>query len=306
MILPTGWFWETHTANRHNYRSGQSLKAIVQVEVEAIAEVIVNAWPFQWRQVDTWLRKYIYPYIYIYIVILDRNDYIDKVERDLNYGSFDILGSDPWSSYYHIVKDWGDKWVEKGEITQPLVDCILNVNARPGKNYGLIKTHKPNNPIRLITSGNGTAAENLSLLTEYFLHSCVKKEPQILIDTTALLNKVTEINNKFSPFPAGTLLVSWDVISMYPSIDNKVSLPACKEALDRREHTSPSTECLLEAIKITLECNNSIFNKKHYRQNRGTAMGPHNACSYADLTMTTIDRIFDVNNRPDDVLFPPD
>ena len=162
--------------------------------------------------------------------------------------------------------------------------------------------HKPNNPVRLITSGNGTAVENLSLFTEYLLHPCVKKEPQILIDTTALLNKVTEINNKFSPFPAGTLLVSWDVISMYPSIDNKVGLAACKEALDRREHTSPSTECLLEVIKITLECNNSVFNKKHNRQNRGTAMGPHNACSYADLAMTTIDRrILDVNNRPDDV-----
>ena len=141
--------------------------------------------------------------------------------------------------------------MEKSKITQPYVDCILNVNARPGKNYGLIKTHKPNNPIRLITSGNGTAVENLSLYTEYYLHPCVKKEPQILIDTTALLNKVIEINNKFSPFPAGTLLVSWDIISMYPSIDNKVDLAACKEALDRREHTSPSTECLLEAIKIT-------------------------------------------------------
>ena len=111
---------------------------------------------------------------------MDRNDYIDKVERNLNDGSFDILRSDPLLSYYHIVKDWGDKWVEKGEITQPLVDCILNVNARPGKNYGLIKTHKPNNPIRLITSGNGTAVENLSLFTEHFLHPCVKKEPQSL------------------------------------------------------------------------------------------------------------------------------
>ena len=62
------------------------------------------------------------------------------------------------------------------------------------------------------------------------LHPCVKKEPQILVDMTALLNKVTEINNKFSPFPAGTLLVSWDVISMYPSTDNKVGPAACKEA----------------------------------------------------------------------------
>ena len=101
-------------------------------------------------------------------VILDRSDYINKVERNLNDGSFDILGSDPSLSYYHIVKDWGDKWMVKGKITQLLLDCILNVNARPGKNYGLIKTHKPNNPIRLITSGNGTAVQNLSLFTEYF------------------------------------------------------------------------------------------------------------------------------------------
>ena len=94
---------------------------------------------------------------------------------------------------------------------------------------------------------------------------------------------------------------------MYPSIDNEVSLAACKEALDHREKLSPSTECLLEAIKITLECNNSTFNKNHYRQNRGTAMGPHNACSYADLAMTVIDtKILDVNKWPNDVLFPPD
>ena len=82
---------------------------------------------------------------------------------------------------------------------------------------------------------------------------------------------------------------------MYPSTDNEVCLPACKEALDCGEKLPPSTECLLEAIKITLECNNSTFNKKHH-QNQGTAMGPHNACSYADLAMTVTDRkILDIN-----------
>ena len=79
---------------------------------------------------------------------------------------------------------------------------------------------------------------------------------------------------------------------MYPSIDNEVCLAACKEVLDRREELSPSTECLLEAIKITLECNNSTFNKKYYRQNRGRAMGPRSAYSYANLTMTTTDKKF--------------
>ena len=198
--------------------------------------------------------------------------------------------------------------MNNGEITQPLSGCIINSDAkRPGKNYGLIETHKPNNPIRLITSGNGTAVENLSLFTGYFLHPCVKKEQQTRIDTTALLKKVKNINRRFSPFPRGTLLVSWDVISMYPSIDNEMGLSACKAALHRRGKLSPSTDCLLEAIKITLECNNFTFNNKHYRQNRGTAMAPYNACSYADLAMTTIDhKILNTNTGPNNITYPPD
>ena len=94
---------------------------------------------------------------------------------------------------------------------------------------------------------------------------------------------------------------------VHPSIDNEVGLGACNAALDRRDKLSHSTDCLLEAIKITLECNNSTFNYKHYRQNRGTAMGPHNACSYVDLAMTTIDhKILDTNTRPNEITFPPD
>ena len=36
-------------------------------------------------------------------------------------------------------------------------------------------------------------------------------------------------------------------------------------------------------------------------------MGQHNACSYADLAMTTIDhKIIDTNTGQNDVTFPPD
>ena len=173
-------------------------------------------------------------------VILDRSDYVDKVEPNLTDGSFDLLPCYPSSSYYQIVKDCGAKWVDKGEVTQRLLDCILNVRDKPGKNYSLIKTHKPNNPIRLITSGNGTVVEHLFWFTEYFVHPCIKKEPQILLDTTALLKRVEDIDRRFSLFPAGTLLVSWDVVSMYPSIDNEVRLSSCKAALNRREKLSPA------------------------------------------------------------------
>ena len=80
-------------------------------------------------------------------VILDRQDYIDKVESNLNDGSLDVLPSDPSIIFTETVKNWGEKWINMGEIAEPLLDCILNSKARPGINCGLIKTHKPCNPI---------------------------------------------------------------------------------------------------------------------------------------------------------------
>ena len=68
----------------------------------------------------------------------------------------------------------------------------------------------------------------------------------------SLLNIIEEINND-GPFPAGTLLVSWDVVSMFPNIDNNLDLTAVKNALDTRERQMPSMKCFLEAVKISLD-----------------------------------------------------
>ena len=43
-------------------------------------------------------------------------------------------------------------------------------NSRPGKMYGKIKTHKTDNPIRVITSGCNTSVEHLSIFVEKVLY----------------------------------------------------------------------------------------------------------------------------------------
>ena len=68
-------------------------------------------------------------------------------------------------------------------------------------------------------------------------------------------------------------------------------MEACRKALDNREKLKPSTDCIMEAIELTFENNNSTFNGKHYLQIDGTAMGPKNACSYADINVS------DINNK---------
>lgn len=141
----------------------------------------------------------------------------------------------------------------------------------------------------MITSCCGTAIENLSAFTEYYLKPLAQKLPSFVKDTTHLLQKIENLNRE-GPFPEGTLLVSWDVVSMFPNIDNNLGIKAVTDALDSREIQVPSTQCLVEAVKICLEHNNSNFQGKHFLQIHGTAMGPKNACSYADLAMGVIDQ----------------
>ena len=46
-----------------------------------------------------------------------------------------------------------------------------------------------------------------------------------------------------------------------------------------------STSCVIEALEITLDYNIATFNGQTFRQIKGAAMGPKNACEYADRSM---------------------
>ena len=76
---------------------------------------------------------------------------------------------------------------------------------------------------------------------------------------------------------------------MFPNIPKDLAMRKCKEYLNRRNDDGLSTECVLEAVDITLEHNLTEFNDTWYRQTHGTGMGPHNSCDYTDIAMSEID-----------------
>ena len=85
--------------------------------------------------------------------------------------------------------------------------------------YGLVKTHKADNPVRVITSGCGTAIENLSIFVEKFLYREVLNIESRIQDMNEMLNIVDDLNNS-NNLTSSCLLVSFDIINMFPSIDN--------------------------------------------------------------------------------------
>ena len=90
--------------------------------------------------------------------------------------------------------------------------------------------------------------------------------------------------------PLHSILVSFDIINMFPNIDNNLGLSSVKKYLDLCSKNIPPTNCLLEALELCLSCNNSIFNNENYLQTDGTAQGPHMSCSYADIAMEDFDK----------------
>ena len=154
--------------------------------------------------------------------------------------------------------------------------------------YGNVKTHKENNPVRVITSGCNTAVENLSIFVENVLFELASKLPSRIKDNCHMLEIIDDMNN--SNLSSSAILVSFDVVNMFPSIDNNMGIASVRKYLDERESKDLPTDCVIEALELCLSCNNSVFNNTNYLQTDGTAQGPHMSCSYADIAMAYHDR----------------
>ena len=201
---------------------------------------------------------------------------------------YDKVDSDPTLDHFEQVKNWARKWLSERQITQEIATWITNLEPKPGVAFGNFKTHKRDNPLRLITSCCGTAIERLSGFTEFYLKPLSQNLPSFIKDSTDLINKIQALNAK-GPLPVDSLLVSWDVVSMFPNIDNNLGITAVRKTLDSRSSKFTSTDCIAEAVEICLRVNNCHFSEHNFVQKHGTAMGPKNACSYADLAMGIID-----------------
>ena len=80
--------------------------------------------------------------------------------------------------------------------------------------------------------------------------------------------------------PDKTILVSIDIVNMYPSIENDSGI-AARNALVTKANKSPSTDCIIEGLEICLKCNNSRLGSQNLLQLNGIATGAPNSCSFA-------------------------
>ena len=116
------------------------------------------------------------------------------------------------------INTWVEKWSQMNILDEKWKSYIQTECSTSGKMYGLIKTHKNNNPARIITSGCNTAIESLSIFVEKALYDIASNLPSRIKDTGHMLHIIEEINN--SNLLTNSILVVCDIVNMFPSIDN--------------------------------------------------------------------------------------
>ena len=78
---------------------------------------------------------------------------------------------------------------------------------------------------------------------------------------------------------------------MFPSIDNQTGIERVRCKLSQyAEAFDVPIECAIEALEICLRKNCSMYRGQYCLQENGTAMGPKNSCSYADIVAKEIDK----------------
>ena len=145
-------------------------------------------------------------------IIVDKQTDCEKANEQIERSSFLKIDYDPITLHTNKVKDWTTKWISRNDISKKWAKYIVNENAVPGKNSTLYKTHKPNNPVRLLTTGCNTAIENLSRFIEVICAPLINNIETKIRDISHLLDIIDELNSE--RILLNTVLISFDIVNM--------------------------------------------------------------------------------------------
>ena len=139
-----------------------------------------------------------------------------------------------------------------------------------GKLYLLPKIHKrlENVPRRPVISNCGTPTEEISEFLDFHLKSAMQNGASYVRDSNDFKNKIKNIK-----IPNNALLVTTDVVGLYPSIPHESGLNAFREALEQRSRKEIPTENLIKMAEFVLKNNFSNLTAKFFNRLQGLLLG---------------------------------
>ena len=175
----------------------------------------------------------------------------------------------------------------KGLITQKEIKYFtyeFEKSANLGKFYLLPKIHKRLSavPGRPVISNCGTPTEKTSEFVDFHLKPIMQNGWSYVRDSNDFINKIKNLKH----IPSNSILVTAEVVGLYPCNPHESGLNAIKEALENRERN------VLKMLEFVSKNNYFEFTGNVKQQLSGTAIGTKYARPYAYIFMVQVETGF--------------
>jgi hypothetical protein len=204
------------------------------------------------------------------IVIMDSDRYVQEALRQLNdVSTYRLLDHDPSPAIESQLKSLVDRVHKNDSITSDMATYAIPSEHKPARFYLLPKVHKPGVPGRPVVSCCGALTENLSEIVDHIVKPYITAVTSYLKDTNDFLSKIRSLDT----LPPDSMLVSLDVVNLYPSIPHEDGLSALSAFLLQQGMPSQMCTDLCEMARFVLTHNVLEFDSRIYLQVSGTAIG---------------------------------
>ena len=145
-----------------------------------------------------------------------------------------------------------------------------------------------NVPGRPVISNCGTPTEKVLEFLDSQWKPLMQSSRSYIKDSGDFIKKIKNIGT----IPKDSILITVDVVRLYPSIPHEAGLKAVEKALNSRTNKKVSTEDLVKMAKFVLKNNCFEFNGKVKQQILGTAIGTKFSPPYACIFMDEVETSF--------------
>jgi len=218
--------------------------------------------------------------------VCNTTDVNAKIDAELSDTSkFNLLQKNPIDAYQKILRAYVRDLEKTGAIDAKSARAmIVDFPAHP-HSFVQIKHHKPGNPIRLITVAHNSMNSKLAGFLQPILKG-ISSCKYTVKNSSELMTKLESID---PPPPSNSIMCSFDIKSLFPSISQQLILSSLKRKIDELGDDADlrglSASQLITGVNVIFQTSYILHKDNFYKQAGGIPAGSPLATFLSDITL---------------------
>ncbi|XP_044766438.1 uncharacterized protein LOC123322556 [Coccinella septempunctata] len=203
-------------------------------------------------------------------VIMEKQDYVQKMLAIINSNSFKELPMDPTQKIQTKCNKFVSLLETHKVITREKARQMRTYNSNTPKIYGNPKIHKPDTPLRPIVSCIQAPTRYLSGYVAEILSMAYDKDNEYFIkDSFEFADLVNNLK-----VPPDHVVISLDVVNLFGNIQSELAIEAISKKWNViQEYTNIPKQLFMDILNFLMENSYFSFQGKFYLQIFGSSMG---------------------------------